>query len=110
MITPKNSQEPKKKKYKPSNLRRLKNGEKVTPTYNHDKLRGKIYEKFKNINAWGEAIGLTRITAHKRLQGKHPFTQDEIFAMIQIFEIKPEEIMLYFFTPNAGIEPWWEKP
>ena len=67
--------------------------------FDHSKLRGKIYEKFRSQRQFAQAMGISPATLNHRLSGKLPFTAPEMFKAITLLEIDPSEISKYFLTP-----------
>lgn len=66
--------------------------------FDHSKLRGKIYEKFRSQRQFAQALGISPATLNHRLSGKLPFTAPEMFKAIRLLEIDPSEISKYFLT------------
>ncbi len=67
--------------------------------FDHSKLRGKIFEKFRSQRQFAQALGISPATLNYRLSGKLPFTAPEMFTAITLLEIDPSEISKYFLTP-----------
>jgi len=68
--------------------------------FDHSKLRGKIFEKFRSQRQFAQALGISPATLNYRLSGKLPFTAPEMFKAIRLLEIDPSEISKYFLTPR----------
>lgn len=70
-------------------------------SFNYSKLRGRIIEKFGTIEAFAQATNLSMTTISKYLNNKVPWKQTSINDAVRVLDIKPEEISLYFFTPDV---------
>ncbi len=70
-------------------------------SFNYDKLRGKIVEKFKTQGAFAEAMGLSERTISLKLNNKIFFTQLEIKTAAELLDIKISEIEKFFFTDKV---------
>jgi transcriptional regulator with XRE-family HTH domain len=70
-------------------------------SFNYNKLRGRIVEKFGTLDAFASAINLSNHTVSKYLNNKIPWKQTNIDAAVRALNIPPEEISAYFFTPNV---------
>lgn len=66
--------------------------------FNNNKLRGKIYEKYKSMSAFSDDVGISRYTIRQKLMNKTDFTRGDIVLFCEKLEIKPEEIVDYFFV------------
>lgn len=68
---------------------------------NYDKLRGKIREVFHTQEAFAEALGISKTSLSKKLNGSVYFTQDEMNRSCELLNIPKEFIPVYFFTPKV---------
>ena len=68
------------------------------PKFSYSKLKGRIIEKCGTQRAFAELLGISECTLTSKLQGHTFFSQPEIYRAIQILDIKPSEVTLYFFT------------
>lgn len=68
--------------------------------FNHDKLRGRITEKFGNQASFARHIKWAESALSNRLNNKVPFDDEEIylFCLPENLDIAPSEIPAYFFT------------
>lgn len=64
----------------------------------YNKLKGRIVEKLGNVLTFGERMGISKTALYLKLSGKYDFTQEEIYKAMEVLEIKPEDLHLYFFT------------
>lgn len=64
----------------------------------YNKLKGRIVEKLGNVLTFGEKMGISKTALYLKLNGKYDFTQEEIYKAMEVLEIKPEDLHLYFFT------------
>lgn len=66
--------------------------------FDYSKLKGRIIEKCGTQKAFAELLGINVSTLTSKLLGYTYFTQDEIMKSIEILEIVPSEVCIYFFT------------
>ena len=66
--------------------------------FDYAKLRGRIIEKCGAQMVFADRLGVTQGTLTSKLQGHTFFTQPEIFRSMDILDIDPSEVTLYFFT------------
>ena len=62
-----------------------------------NKLRGKIYEKYKSLNAFARAIDKNTSSVNLKVLGKRPLSQNDIEIYSKALDIKKEEIGEIFF-------------
>ena len=65
------------------------------------KLIGRIVEKFGTRSAFCNAMDMKPEQLSRRLNNRTPFTTGEILMALELLEIPPKEIGLYFFTPRV---------
>lgn len=66
-------------------------------SYNYSKLRGKIIEKFGTLGQFSKAMEWSDRTNGLKLNGKVEWKQNEIVTAINLLDIEPEDIDIYFF-------------
>ena len=66
--------------------------------FDYSKLKGKIKEKGLTQEELANKIEIDKSTLSLKINNQSVFTQEEIFKIINILEISPEEIEEYFFT------------
>lgn len=66
--------------------------------FDYSKLKGKIKEKGLTQEELANKIEIDKSTLSLKINNQSVFTQEEIFKIINILEIAPEEIEEYFFT------------
>ena len=66
--------------------------------YEYNKLRGRIIEKFGSQEKFSEAIGISRVSVSKKLNGNTGFSQEDIEWWARKLEIPSSEYVEYFFT------------
>lgn len=69
--------------------------------FNFDKLVGRIIEIYKTRSTFAEAMGMGANSLSDRLTGKIPFKTEEIYMAMELLDIPPSELYLYFFTPKV---------
>lgn len=65
--------------------------------YNHDKLRGRIVEKFGSARAFANALGISNTALSCKLNNKTGISREDITKWAEMLSIVPEEIGCYFF-------------
>ncbi len=69
--------------------------------FDYSKLIGKIKENFNNRKDFAKLIPLSLNSLSKKLNNKVPFTSLEIYNMVQVLNIEPSEISIYFYTTKV---------
>lgn len=70
-------------------------GEKMS--FNFNKLRGRIIEKYGTQTAFVEVFGVSENTFSKKMNNRVRFNSDDIIKITQLLEIPESEIGEYFF-------------
>ena len=70
-------------------------------SYNYNKLRGIIREKFGTEGKFAKKINRDCSTFSKKINNKGEFTSDEIFRMAELLDIPNDEIGTYFFSQKV---------
>ena len=70
--------------------------------FDYAKLKGRITEKCGTQKAFAELLGINEGTLTSKLLGYTYFSQDEIFRTLEILDIEPSKVTLYFFTARVG--------
>ena len=65
---------------------------------NYSKLRGFIREYYGTLESYGKAIGIGSSQLNERLQGRQPFTQEEMILTVRQVSQPDEIIASLFFT------------
>ena len=71
--------------------------------FDYSKLKGRITEKCGTQKAFAELLGISEGTLTSKLLGYTYFSQDEIFRTLEILDIDPVKVTLYFFTAKVEI-------
>lgn len=66
--------------------------------YDYSKLRGRIKEKIGTQGEYAKKIGRSENFVSKVFKNKTVFSQDDIERSVELLEIEPIDIGLYFFT------------
>lgn len=69
--------------------------------FNHNKLRGRIIEKYGSISKFSIAWGRSKNTVSKKLNNGFRFSSDDIVEVSDMLEIPQCEIGSYFFTKQV---------
>lgn len=67
--------------------------------FNNEALLWRIDSRYQTRKAFCEAIGVTPRTFSNYMKSKNGFPAQFIIKAVELLEILPEEIGLYFFTP-----------
>lgn len=67
-------------------------------TVNYSKLIGRIAEKGETRESLCSKIGISSMAFRNKLSGKTQFKHDEMQRIIDVLDIEPEQIALYFFA------------
>lgn len=70
-------------------------------SYNYQKLRGKIVEKYRTQQEFADAMGWSERTLSLKLNGKRFWKQPEITLASQLLEIPEDEVVVYFFDQEV---------
>lgn len=65
--------------------------------FNYSKLRGRIVEKFETQGKFAAAMGWSERTLSKKMTGKIPWKQTDIYKAIGLLGLSIEDIQEYFF-------------
>lgn len=66
-------------------------------SYNYNKLRGLIVEKYGTMGRFSKEIGISETSLSLKLNNRAPFKQSDIEVICSALEIPPEEISVFFF-------------
>lgn len=67
-------------------------------SYDYNKLKGRIIEKFGTQGKFAKAMGVSERTLSLKINDKVPFTQPEITKAIKLLELDESDIQPYFFA------------
>lgn len=66
--------------------------------YSYDKLRGRIYEKYRTQEAFAKALGISGNTLSLKMNCITGFSQEDIKTWSDLLDIPREEYAEYFFA------------
>ena len=69
--------------------------------FNHNKLRGRIIEKFGTQGCFSRNLGVSERTLSLKLNNKIFFSQYEISKISELLDIPSDEIQFYFFEKKS---------
>lgn len=69
--------------------------------FDYTKLRRLILYKYGSIQAFAEALGVSKQSVSVTLNGKTTFSQNKIVEWTKILDISPDDIGEYFFTKKV---------
>ena len=67
-------------------------------SFEYNKLRGRIREKFTTQEEFAAALGMSTVTLSSKLNGHTFFTQPQIKRACELLQINPNEVSDYFFV------------
>lgn len=70
----------------------------VQSDFAYDKLRGRIVEKFGSQDAFAKALGVSKQSVSKKMNGKTMFDQRDILGWSQLLDINLDEISAFYFA------------
>jgi len=70
----------------------------VQSDFTYDKLRGRIVEKFGSQDAFAKALGVSKQSVSKKMNGKTMFDQRDILGWSQLLDINLDEISAFYFA------------
>lgn len=68
--------------------------------YDHNKLRGKIREKYGSEVKFAKSMGLSQATLSAKLNDKVDFTRTELIKMQELLNISDDEFREIFFLKD----------
>lgn len=69
--------------------------------FDFSKLKGRIVEHFGTFARFAEAMGLSKPQLHNRLTNSTDFRPEEVIRAVELLDIHPSDIHIYFFTPKV---------
>lgn len=66
-------------------------------TFNYNKLRGRIVEKFGTQREFAKKLGTAEQTVNAKLAGRIKFSIADVLKWAELLEIDQNEIGIYFF-------------
>lgn len=79
----------------------MKHNDKIKP-FDYSKLRGRIKEKVNHQYVLAEAIGISNNAFSRKLNNALDFTNRETAKIVEVLDIKGDEIKEYFFTEKVA--------
>lgn len=70
-------------------------------SFNYNKLRGRIVEKFGTQGCFAKTLGVSERTLSLKLNNKIYFSQDEISKISELLNITSDKIQIYFFEKEV---------
>lgn len=67
-------------------------------SFNFNKLRGRIIEKYGTQTAFAKAFGVSQNTFSRKMSNRTRFNTDDIIKIAKMLDIPGSEINEYFFT------------
>lgn len=67
-------------------------------TYERNKLRGRIVEKYRSQAAFANEIGVTKYALSRKMTGKTAISQEDMIQWCHLLDIDRKDIGEYFFT------------
>jgi transcriptional regulator with XRE-family HTH domain len=66
--------------------------------FSYRKLKGKIIEKFGSQDAFAKALGVSKQSVSKKMNGRTYFNQEDIITWSDLLGIELNEAGAYYFT------------
>lgn len=66
-------------------------------SFNFNKLRGKIIEKYGSQAEFSKVLGISQNTLSKKMNNKARFSSDDIVKIKELLNIPNDEVNSYFF-------------
>ena len=66
--------------------------------FNYKKLKNRIRDYYDNQENFAKELKISSIALNYKLNGKSKLSCEDIYTMINLLDIKPEEINELFFT------------
>ncbi len=70
-------------------------------SFDYNKLRGRIKEKYKTQENFANAMGISMTTLSFKLNNKVSWSQQEINLACQLLDIEDHEVTAYFFRQKV---------
>lgn len=70
-------------------------------SFDYSKLKGRIVEKVGTRKKFADKMGWSQRTTSLKMQGQISWTQDDISKAIDVLDIDPKEIPIYFFKAKV---------
>lgn len=67
-------------------------------SFNYNKLRGRIIEKYGTLAAFAEVLGVYKQDLSRKMKGHTRFTQDDVVRWRKLLDIPQEDIGVFFFN------------
>ena len=64
----------------------------------HNKLRGRIAERYGSQNKFSKAAGVSYVTVSRKMTGKIGFSYNDVILWSELLGIKKEEISDFFYS------------
>lgn len=69
--------------------------------FSHNKLRGRIVEKYGTMSRFSEAAGISMVSLSNKLNNKSRISREQIIKWTELLEISPAEVPEYFFVQEV---------
>lgn len=69
--------------------------------FDYSRLLGRIVERFGSRRAFCAAAGMREAILSSRTCNRSDFKDQEIYNIVEMLEIKDDEVVAYFFTPKV---------
>ena len=66
--------------------------------FDYKKLKNRIRNYYDNQERFAKELNISSTALNYKLNGKINFSYDDLYTMIKLLEVKPEEINELFFT------------
>ena len=70
--------------------------------FDYSKLRGRIVEKYGNMNAFAKAVGISKVALSRKLNNKTSITKEEMISWSDILDISIDEYGAFYFVEKLN--------
>ena len=70
--------------------------------FDYSKLRGRIVEKFGNMNAFANEVGISQIALSRKLNNKTSITREDMINWSKVLDISIDEYGAFYFVEKLN--------
>ena len=70
--------------------------------FDYSKLRGRIVEKFGNMNAFANEVGISQIALSRKLNNKTSITREDMINWSKVLDISIDEYGAFYFAEKLN--------
>lgn len=69
---------------------------------NYNKLKGRIIEKYGSFYNFADALGVSKVSLSKKMNGHSGFSRDDIVKWCGLLSIDRNDLEAYFFATDLN--------